>query len=287
VEQQDRGLISQSVLYVSLEPCAHQGKTPPCTDLIIQQKIPKVVIGCRDPFVSVDGKGIAVLKRAGVDVQEGVLLGQCTKLNRRFMTFHGKRRPFIILKWAQSADAKMASPSRQRLAISNVYTNRIVHQWRSQESSILIGTNTAFLDDPQLTTRLWPGINPARLVIDLQLQLPQTLRIFDGQAKTVIFNRIKQEEQDNLLYYQVAQDQSLVPQILFALWELQLTSVIIEGGPRVLQSFIDESPWDEARIITNEDLLISDGLAAPILPPVKRLWREQIFSDSICCYEKN
>jgi diaminohydroxyphosphoribosylaminopyrimidine deaminase/5-amino-6-(5-phosphoribosylamino)uracil reductase len=273
-------------MYVSLEPCSHFGKTPPCADLIIKKKIPKVVIGCRDPFPEVSGKGIEKLKAAGVEVELGILEKDCTELNKRFFTFHIQHRPYIILKWAQTADGKLANTGNSRMFISNEFSNRLVHQWRAEEASILVGTNTALLDDPALTVRLWKGPNPVRLVLDMDLSLPSSLKLFDGEAKTIIFNAIKREEQDNLLYYQVTHVSSLVHQIVHALYQLNLQSMIVEGGARLLQSFIDEQLWDEARIITNEELLAGEGIAAPGLPYARLEARENFFSDSIS-YLKN
>jgi diaminohydroxyphosphoribosylaminopyrimidine deaminase/5-amino-6-(5-phosphoribosylamino)uracil reductase len=306
VSEQDKDKISSSVLYVSLEPCSHFGKTPPCTDLIITNKIPEVVIGCRDPFKEVDGKGIERLKAAGVKVIDRILEKECQQLNKRFFTFYTKYRPYIILKWAETADGKIApsnspeggeshaqpslneetslkkeistsedgvlvaSPnggSRKgaRLYISNEQTSRLVHKWRSEEASILVGTNTALLDDPELTTRNWKGPSPIRLVVDMDLKLPLTLKIFNDKQRTVIFNTVKHEGQDTLVYYQVTEDVSLVHQIVNALYQMKIQSVIVEGGTRLLQSFIDEKMWDEVRKIKNEELKINNGLAAPEL----------------------
>ncbi|HJW16280.1 MAG TPA: bifunctional diaminohydroxyphosphoribosylaminopyrimidine deaminase/5-amino-6-(5-phosphoribosylamino)uracil reductase RibD, partial [Flavisolibacter sp.] len=190
----ERHLISQSTLYVSLEPCAHFGKTPPCADLIVKLKIPKVVIGCRDPFVQVDGKGIEKLLAAGVEVTTGILEKECKELNKLFFTFHTLHRPYIILKWAQTSDGKIAYPTLRkkssspvsRLFITNAYTNRLVHKWRSEQMAILVGTNTAMHDDPSLNTRLWPGNSPVRLVIDKELALPPGLKLFDGSIPTIV-----------------------------------------------------------------------------------------------------
>ncbi|MBL7738089.1 MAG: bifunctional diaminohydroxyphosphoribosylaminopyrimidine deaminase/5-amino-6-(5-phosphoribosylamino)uracil reductase RibD, partial [Chitinophagaceae bacterium] len=253
--------IAHSTLYVSLEPCAHFGKTPPCADLIIQYKIPRVVIGCRDPFKEVNGKGIEKLKAAGVEVESGVLEKECRELNKRFFTFHTAHRPYIILKWAQTGDGFMAPPppkggiaasedfkeafkiedskappsegfGEARLLITNEYTNRLVHKWRSEEASILVGTNTALHDDPELTTRLWPGHSPVRLVVDMSLRLPSFLHVFDKKVKTIVFNTVKHEEQGDLIYYQVTEDVSLVHQVVNALYQLKLQSVLVEGGAR-------------------------------------------------------
>jgi len=284
VTEQDKDKISSSVLYVSLEPCSHFGKTPPCTDLIIANKIPEVVIGCRDPFKEVDGKGIEKLRAAGVKVVYGILEKECQQLNKRFFTFHTKHRPHIILKWAETADGKIAGDGRNRLLISNEQTNRLVHKWRSEEASILVGTNTALLDDPELTTRNWPGPSPIRSVVDMDLKLPPSLKIFNNKQRTIIFNKIKHEEKVHLIYYQVTEDVSLVHQIVNALYQMKIQSVIVEGGARLLQSFIDEEIWDETRIIKNEELIINNGLAAPELE-IKNADKEiKILGDSIKIY---
>jgi len=285
VEQNDIHLIPKAILYVSLEPCCHYGKTPPCTDLIIDKKIAKVVIGCADPFMEVDGKGIEKLQSAGTEIRIGILENECRELNKRFFTFHTLGRPYIILKWAQSGDNKIAKDG-SRLAISNEYTNRIVHKWRSEEMSILVGTNTALLDDPQLTTRLWPGKNPLRLVVDMDLRLPSSLKLFDGQNKTIVFNNIKLEENGNKVFYRLKGEENMAHQILEALYNLQIPSVLIEGGAKLLQSFIDKGLWDEARIITNEQMIIGDGLPAPVLTHHELKSSEHIFSDNIQMFKR-
>jgi diaminohydroxyphosphoribosylaminopyrimidine deaminase/5-amino-6-(5-phosphoribosylamino)uracil reductase len=282
----DLTAISRSTLYVSLEPCAHFGKTPPCADLIIKHKIPKVVIGCRDPFKEVDGKGIEKLEAAGVEVVTGVLEEDCKDLNRRFFTFHTKKRPYIILKWAETADGKISLADGQRLHISNEYTNRLVHKWRSEEAAILVGTNTVIDDDPELTTRLWPGNSPVRMIVDMNLRVPASLKIFNGQTRTIIFNSIKHEESGSLLYYQVSRDVSLVQQVVNALYQLNIQSVIVEGGAKLLQSFIDEGMWDEARVIRNTELVTGRGLEAPVLKNYNNAGVTQLFDDRISIYSK-
>ena len=282
VKDQDKHFISQSTLFVSLEPCAHYGKTPPCADLIIKNKIPKVIIGCRDPFKLVDGEGIQKLQNADIEVGVNVLENECRELNKRFFTFYEQHRPYIILKWAQTGNNKIAGNDSNRLYITNEYTNRLVHRWRSEEAAILVGTNTAMLDNPELTNRLWPGPSPTRLVIDMRLQLPLSLKIFDRQSRTIIFNAKKHEEKESdILYYQVTEDVSLVHQVVNALYNLKIQSVLVEGGARLLQSFIDEEMWDEARIITNEEIRIRDGLPAPELNPAQRINSQKLFSDKI------
>jgi len=280
VGEKDVHLISESTLYVSLEPCAHFGKTPPCVDLIIDKKITKVVTGCADPFAEVAGKGIEKLLSAGTDVITGVLENECKELNKRFFTFHALHRPYIILKWAQSIDNKIAENNKPS-AISNEHSNRVVHKWRSEEMAILVGTNTALLDDPQLTTRLWPGKNPVRLVIDMDLRLPSYLKLFNDHNRTIIFNSIKHEENENRFYYRLKEEKNLVCQIVVALRSLEIQSVLIEGGATLLQSFIDAGLWDEARVITNEQMIIGEGVLAPVLQHHQLQSSEYFFSDII------
>jgi diaminohydroxyphosphoribosylaminopyrimidine deaminase/5-amino-6-(5-phosphoribosylamino)uracil reductase len=281
----DKELIQKSTIYVSLEPCAHYGKTPPCADLIIAKKIPTVVIGCRDPFKKVDGKGIEKLLAAGVEVIQPVLEKECKLLNSRFFTFHTQCRPFIILKWAQTANGIIGNQDHSRLLISNELTNRLVHKWRSEEAAILVGTNTALFDDPSLTTRLWKGNNPVRLVIDMDLRLPSSLQLFDGTHRTIVFNSRQHEEQNNLLYYQVTKDASLVHQVCNALYQLNIQSVLIEGGTQLLQSFIDENMFDEVRIITNTSLQTANGIPAPVASNLQLKDTMQLQSDTISFYK--
>jgi len=299
VEEEHKSFISQSVLYVSLEPCSHFGKTPPCTDLIIRNKIPKVVIGCRDPFKEVDGRGIEKLKAAGIEVVTGVMEQECKELNKRFFTFHQLQRPYIILKWAQTADGMIAplppargdsAPQPARLFISNEYSNRLVHKWRSEEAAILVGTNTALADDPELTTRLWPGNSPVRLVVDMNLRLPASLKLFDGSIKTIVFNTVKQEEKEKLLFYKLEKSKKFIPQLMDALYKLNLQTVLVEGGATLLHSFIDEGTWDEARVITNNEIsfrLLSggNGLPAPALSGAVKVEEMTFLSDSISIFK--
>ncbi len=285
VRPEDEPLIARSVLYVSLEPCAHYGKTPPCADLILSRGIPSVVVGCRDPFPAVNGRGIEKLLAAGITVRTGVMEQECVELNRRFFTFHEKGRPHIILKWAQSADGRMAAAEGGRLFISNEYTNRLVHKWRAEEAGILVGTRTALADNPALTVRHWAGPDPVRLVIDASLRLPETLRLFDGTVRTIVFNTVRHAEKENLLYYRLEPEMNLLPQLLKALYGLSIQSVLVEGGAAILQSFIDEGCWDEARVITNDELMIGKGLAAPVPESADRIGTEKIFTDTLRYYK--
>lgn len=276
-------LIEKSTMYVSLEPCAHHGKTPPCSDLIIKNKIKKVVIGCKDIYKEVAGKGIEKLRNAGTEVVTGVLENECRNLNKRFFTFHQQNRPFIILKWAQSANGKMGS-ERGRILISNDYTNRIVHKWRSEEAAILVGTNTALKDDPSLTTRLWNGKNPVRIVIDKELKLPAHLKVFNEDADTLIFNIFKNSMDRNLKYIKV-RNENLLEEIAHCLYQKNIQSVLVEGGSKTLQSFIDTGLWDEARIITNEKMIIEKGISAPEMIKFGLINQEKYFNDRLDYYE--
>ncbi len=285
VAEADRQYIPAATLYVSLEPCAHFGKTPPCSDLVIKNGIRNVVIGCRDPFTEVNGKGIEKLEKAGITVLAGVLEKECIQLNKRFFTFHTKHRPYIILKWAQTADGKIAGGEDARLFISNNYTNRLVHQWRSQEASILVGTETALQDDPSLDNRLWVGNAPVRMVPDLSLRLPQNLQIFNRQQQTVIFNFLKEETDGNLFYCRLIKEENILEQVMNACYRLNLLSILVEGGVRLIQSFIDQNLWDETRIITNEELITGKGLDAPVMTGHQLFKIEKISSDTIRYYK--
>jgi diaminohydroxyphosphoribosylaminopyrimidine deaminase / 5-amino-6-(5-phosphoribosylamino)uracil reductase len=296
VSEEDLHLIGNSTLYVNLEPCAHFGKTPPCADLIIRSKIPRVVIGVRDPFMEVNGKGIEKLIAAGVEAEVGTLEPQSVELNKRFFTYHTQHRPYLILKWAQTLDGKVANVDYTRLLITNEHTNRIVHNWRGEEPAIAIGTNTALFDDPELTTRLAPGTNPIRVVVDMDLRLPKSLNLFDSRTTTIVFNTkehnlplqklsVNELKQIGVGYYQVTDDVSLVHQMTNALYFMGIQSVLIEGGPYLLQSFIDDGLWDEARVITNEELVAGTGLPAPVLSNATLAASEKIFSDVIRTYK--
>lgn len=283
VRDEDKHAIDKSTLYVSLEPCSHHGKTPPCTDLIIRNKIQKVVIGCKDTYKEVAGKGIEKLKTSGVDVTVGILEKECKKLNKRFFTFYEKQRPYIILKWAESLNGCIANGDKSRVYISNDYTNRLVHKWRNEESAILIGKNTALHDNPALTTRHWEGNHPVRMVIDLDLQLPSSLKIFNKESRTIILNCIKKEEHGNLVYYKIERT-NVLQEINKACYYLGLQSIIIEGGKKLLQSYIENNLWDEARIITNVELIIDNGIPAPIFNSHQILSSEKYASDVIRYY---
>ncbi len=264
----DRSVLKDATLYVSLEPCAHHGKTPPCSDLIIESGIKKVVIASNDTNPLVLGKGIEKLKRAGVEVISGVLEKEARELNKRFFTFHEKKRPYIILKWAQTADGfidrKRKDNDQQALQISNEHSKRLLHKWRSEEQAIMVGTNTARLDNPRLDVRLVSGKNPLRIVLDKNLVLAESLNLFDASQPTLVFTSKKKTNQINLEFTTIDFEKHVLHQVLNVLYEKQIQSVIVEGGSKLLQSFIDENLWDEARVFISETF-IGNGIAAPKL----------------------
>ena len=284
VQPQDQHLIPSATMYVSLEPCAHFGKTPPCADLIIAHRIPKVIIGSQDPFPDVNGKGIEKLRAAGVEVVTGIATAACEALNRRFFTFHRQHRPYVILKWAESANAKIAANGDNRLLITNAVSNRLVHQWRSEEASILVGTRTALLDDPALTNRLWTGNSPVRLVIDMQLSLPKHLHVFDSHSPTIVFNTLRHDMEGQLKFYQVTEDVDLIDQILNALNALKIQSILVEGGAKTLQWFLDKNCWDEIRVLTNTTLHVDQGLQAPAVPAHGKKETLTLLNDLVTIY---
>lgn len=284
VDEKDKSLIEKSTMYVSLEPCAHHGKTPPCSDLIIRKRIKKAVVGCQDIYKEVAGKGIEKLRNAGVEVVTGALEKECKQLNKRFFTFHQKQRPYIILKWAQSVNGKIGSNNGERMLISNDYSNRLVHKWRSEEAAILVGTNTVLTDDPSLTTRLWKGNNPVRIVIDKDLKLPLSVKVFSKETNTVVFNFVKNSVQENIHFVRIEKE-NFLQEMLYSLYKLNIQSVLVEGGAKTLQSFIDADFWDEARVITNKKMVIENGISAPEMKNCLWLKQECIFDDSISYYQ--
>jgi diaminohydroxyphosphoribosylaminopyrimidine deaminase/5-amino-6-(5-phosphoribosylamino)uracil reductase len=258
-------LLKQSAIYVSLEPCAHYGKTPPCADLIIKHQIPKVIVGCRDPFDQVNGKGIDKLKAAGVEVTTGVLEKECQWLNRRFFTRVKKQHPYIILKWAQTPDGFFAPDDNSQHWITGIEAHKLVHQWRSEEDAVLVGKNTAAIDNPQLNVRYGNGKSPKRVVIDRKLELSKSLNLFDQSVETLIFNEVKTDLDGKNKYIALEDFERYVPQyILFQLYLQDIQSIIIEGGAATLNTFIDAGLWDEARIFTGTTDL-RKGIKAPLI----------------------
>ena len=237
----DESRLKDSILYVNLEPCAHHGQTPPCADLIIEKGIPKVVIGCRDPFPAVDGKGIEKLEAAGVEVEVGILEEECLDFNRRFMTFHQQKRPYVILKWAQTLDGfmdKLRNGEKGINWISGPAAKRLVHLWRSQEQAIMVGTNTAMIDDPHLNVREVEGEDPVRVIIDRELKIPKDSHVLDGTIPTVVFTEKHANDKENIEYVLNEEPKELLDQVLAHLYNKGIQSVIIEGGRKLLMSFL-------------------------------------------------
>jgi len=258
-------LLKQAIAYVNLEPCAHFGKTPPCADLFVKHQLKKVVIGNRDPFSGVDGKGIEKLRNAGIEVISGVLEEECKYFNRRFFTRILQQRPYIILKWAETANGYFATNDGHQKWISGALAKRMAHQWRTEEDAILIGKQTAIIDNPQLTAREWPGKNPTRLVIDKNLNVPQNNHIFNDEAKTIIFNEIKTDVVGNVHYIQMEDMHFYLAQkIAFQLYLMDMQSVIVEGGANILKHFLAANIWDEARIFSSQGSW-NDGIPSPVI----------------------
>jgi diaminohydroxyphosphoribosylaminopyrimidine deaminase/5-amino-6-(5-phosphoribosylamino)uracil reductase len=258
-------LLKNSTIYVSLEPCSHYGKTPPCADLIIKHQIPKVVVGCRDPFDHVNGKGIEKLIGAGIEVTVGILEAECQWLNRRFFTRIQKQRPYIILKWAQTGDGFFAPTDKSQFWITGEESRRLVHKWRSEEDAILAGKNTVAIDNPQLNVRYWQGRSPKRVVIDRKLELSKELHIYDQSVETLVFNEVKTDFEGKIKYIALEDFERFVPQyILYQLYLQDIQSVIIEGGAHTLNTFIEAGLWDEARVFTGKAVL-GEGIKAPVI----------------------
>lgn len=265
----DESLLKESTIYVSLEPCSHHGKTPPCADLIINKGIPRVVVGCQDPFSLVAGRGIAKLREAGIEVKVGVLEEECRQLIRRFVTFNTLRRPFITLKWAESADGfiDLHRTEGHPYIFSSPLSSMLVHKRRAEHSAILVGRRTALLDNPSLTTRNWFGKNPVRMVIDKDLTLPKHLALFDGSVRTLVFTqREDTSNRPNVEHIRLDFKIDILPQIMEVLYKEKLQSLMVEGGSILLQSFIDAGCWDEA-YIEQSDAHLKDGVKAPSFSP--------------------
>ena len=261
-------LLKRSTIYVSLEPCSHYGKTPPCADLIIEKQIPRVVVGCIDPFARVAGRGIRKLREAGIDVTVGVLEEECRNLDRRFITFHSEKRPYVVLKWAQSADGFIDTcrDGGSPIVLSSPETQMLVHKHRAECKAILVGRRTALLDNPSLTVRHWDGENPLRLVIDRILSLPAGLHLFDGTTPTVVFTAEHQTpRREGVEHVCLDFSQDILPQIMDYLYGREIQSLLVEGGSRLLQSFIDASLWDEV-FVERVHRCLKNGVQAPAMP---------------------
>jgi diaminohydroxyphosphoribosylaminopyrimidine deaminase / 5-amino-6-(5-phosphoribosylamino)uracil reductase len=250
----DTSILKKATLYVTLEPCSHFGKTPPCSDLIIKYQIPNIIIGCVDDNIQVAGKGIEKLKNAGCNVIVGILEKECKEHHKRFFTFHNKKRPYIILKWAETVGGFLAPETKNEqkpVWITNAYSRQLVHKWRTEEQAILVGTNTVLQDNPSLTVRDWIGQNPTRIVLDKSLKLTRNFNIFNDEAKTITLS------EDDMDF-----SKNVAKQVCDILYKNNINSVIIEGGAKTLQTFIDENLWDEALVFTGKSKFTS-GVKAP------------------------
>jgi len=280
--------LKKSTIYVSLEPCAHYGKTPPCSDLIIEKQIPRVVIGSIDPFVKVAGKGIEKLKKAGIEVEVGVLAKDCDELNKRFFTFHEKKRPYIILKWAQTLDGFIdIDRSQENFGEPTWITGQEallkVHKLRAAEDAIMVGTKTAEKDNPSLTVRHCEGQNPLRILLDKNLRLSNELHLFDNSTPTLIFNSVKNLTDGNTEFIKIDFNVDLLQQVLAKLYNKNCLSLIIEGGKQLLETFISENLWDEAHVYTGNKNF-KKGISAPMLQS-KPDSTEEINSDKLKIYK--
>jgi diaminohydroxyphosphoribosylaminopyrimidine deaminase/5-amino-6-(5-phosphoribosylamino)uracil reductase len=282
-------LLTSSTLYVNLEPCAHHGKTPPCSDLILEKGIPRVVIGTRDPNRAVSGKGIHRLRSHGVEVKVGIRKEECLELNRRFFTYHKKGRPYIILKWAETKDGfidhERAPASHGSINwITGSRERQLVHKWRSEEQAILVGTRTALTDDPELTVREWNGPQPLRLAIDRRGGLPASLKLMDGKARTVIFSEVDILASEHIRTVKIRAGADLTEAILEYLFEHEILSMIVEGGRKTLDGFIRRNLWDEARVFTGFKVFLK-GTRAPAL--TADVFSQHRMADSILSIYRN
>ncbi|GAB4016029.1 bifunctional diaminohydroxyphosphoribosylaminopyrimidine deaminase/5-amino-6-(5-phosphoribosylamino)uracil reductase RibD [Spirosoma migulaei] len=282
VRPEDVHLLPESTAYVTLEPCSHYGKQPPCADLLIEKQIGRVVCCNDDPNPLVAGNGFAKLRAAGIPVETGVLVEEGRELNARFFTFFEKKRPYIILKWAETADGFIGAEGGMPVKISGDLANRLVHRWRSEEDGILVGTNTARADNPRLNTRLWPGKNPTRIVIDNQLSLDKSLNLFDGSQPTIVYHQREGQvikERPKVIHSFTL---SLV-HLLQDLHHRQIQSVLVEGGATLLESFIEAGLWDEMRVFRSQ-LMLGKGVKAPEVQS-KLISREMVGEDELTIYK--
>lgn len=266
VRLEDEHLLPEATVYVTLEPCSHWGKTPPCADLLIEKQVRQVIICNPDPFPLVDGRGIEKLRAAGIAVEVGLLADEGREINRRFFTVVEKKRPHIILKWAETSDGFIGGTTGQPVKISGDLSHRRVHRWRAEEDAIMVGTNTARLDNPRLNVRLWAGRNPTRVIVDNRLELSTALHVFDGSQPTIVYHTspLHRGAGGEVIYQQLDSNQPFLAQLLEDLHQRRIQSLLVEGGTRLLQSFIDAGLWDEMAIFKSP-LALGDGIVAPVV----------------------
>jgi diaminohydroxyphosphoribosylaminopyrimidine deaminase / 5-amino-6-(5-phosphoribosylamino)uracil reductase len=281
----NKDLLPESTLFVTLEPCSHFGKTPPCVDLILKHNIKKVVIANLDPNPLVAGKGIEKLKNAGIEVITDILADVGRELNKRFFTFMNKKRPYILLKWAETQDNFLARANYSSKWISNEFSRQYVHKWRSEEQAILVGTNTALHDNPQLNVREWAGNNPLRIVLDANLRLPKTLHLFDKQQDTICYNHILNQKEENLEFVKLNFNEDLISEILADLYNRNVQSVLVEGGKRVLEAFLQTNYWDEARVFSSKQMF-GEGISSPQIESKFLVNSMEIQGDLLKIYKK-
>ena len=270
IQPEDRHLLPESTVYVTLEPCSHYGRQPPCADLLIENRVKRVICCNNDPNPLVGGQGFARLRAADVAVETGLLAEEGRLLNARFFTFIEHKRPYIVLKWAETTDGFVSGEGGKPLQISGPLAQRLVHRWRSEEDAIMVGTNTARLDNPRLNTRLWPGKNPIRIVIDNQLSLNPALNLFDNTQPTLVYNVVRSETADQTTRVQLSPDQPLLPQLLTDLYERRIQSVLVEGGTTLLTSFLDAGLWDELRVLRSSMMLNPEAGYGAVKAPTVR-----------------
>jgi len=277
--------LKKATIYVTLEPCSHFGKTPPCADLIVRSGIKKVVIGCLDVNEIVAGRGVKKLQSSGCEVIVGVLENECKAHHKRFFTFHLKKRPYIILKWAQTSDGYIAPKNRLKQApvwITKNTSRQLVHKWRAKEHSILVGTTTILDDNPSLDVRSWKGENPMRIVIDKDLKIPRNLKVYDDSVKTIFINQKVTTSNGNLYFEKINFSNPVALQICKVLYRHKVQSLIVEGGRKTIQTFIDENLWDEARVFSGA-LTFNEGTKAPFLD-VSFFNEENLMGDRLKTY---
>jgi len=260
----NQALLKHSTIYVSLEPCSHYGKTPPCADLILEKRIPRIVIGCQDPFAKVSGRGIQKLQEAGREVTVGILEKECRQTICKFITFQTEHRPYITLKWAESTDKfiDICRKGGNPVIFSNSLTTMVTHKRRAEHAAIMVGTHTAKLDNPSLTVRKWYGNSPVRIVLDRKQNLPSSLHLLDGAEPTLVFTEQPHDPHHNVEYLPIDYKQDILPQIMQILYKRGLQSLLVEGGRELLQSFIDENLWDEA-FVEESSMQLFSGVQAP------------------------